>query len=125
MHKTLTPEDWIDQGYKKFTSTLRPLAAYGLQKRFDDEVGKRYFITVWVYDNTAYMDKYEGWSRWSFQPEVQFNNTLENTFDVTLHHKNNEKWGVTPIEQVEEFFNVMWNRMKCEYYEKWEYNNGN
>lgn len=120
MYKTLTPEDWEAQGYKRFNTTIKPLAVFGLQKRFDDEVGKRYFINVWVYDNTTYMDRYEGWSRWSFQPEVQFNTTLENTFDVTLRHKNNEKWGVTPIEQVEEFFNVMWNRMKCGYYEKWE-----
>ena len=120
MYSPLTPEDWIAQGYKKFTSNFKPHATFGLQKRFDDEVGKRYFINVWVYDNTTYMDRYEGWSHWSFQPEVQFNTTLENTFDVTLHHKNNEKWGVTPIEQVEEFFNVMWNITKCGYYEKWE-----
>ena len=51
MNKTLTPEDWIAQGYKKFTSTLRPLAAYGLQKRFDDEVGKRYLYSPLCIDD--------------------------------------------------------------------------
>lgn len=123
-HYSISPEDWEAKGYKRFSNTHRILGDYcsfGLQKRFDDEVGKRYFITVWVYDNTAYMDKYEGWSRWSFQPEVQFNTTLENTFDVTLHHKNNEKWGVTPVDQVEAFFLKMWKDMDCDYYEKWEH----
>ena len=65
-HTPLVPEDWIAKGYKQFKSTIKPLADFGLQKRFDDENGKRYFITVWVYDNSAYMDSYEGLSMWSF-----------------------------------------------------------
>ena len=30
----LTPEDWIAKGYKQFKSTIKPLADFGLQKRF-------------------------------------------------------------------------------------------
>jgi len=47
----LTPEDWEAQGYERFKSTIKPHVAFGLQKRFDDETGKKYFITVWVYDH--------------------------------------------------------------------------
>lgn len=124
MNTPLTPEDWIAQGYKKFTSNYKPHTAFGLQKRFDDEIGKRYYITVWVYDNTLYMDKYTGYDRWSFQPEVQFN-ANNTTFDVQYFHRNSVQWGVTSIEQVEAFFLKMWKNMDCDYYEKWEYNNGN
>ena len=125
MYKTLTPEDWIAQGYKKFTSNLKPHIAFGLQKRFDDDEGKRYFITVWVYDNSPFQDRYEGWAKYSFQPDVQFTMEDGTTFDVVCHHTNNVKWGVTSIDDVEAFFYNMWEKLGCQYYEKWEYNNGN
>ena len=118
-HTPLTPEDWIAKGYKQFKSTIKPLADFGLQKRFDDENGKRYFITVWVYDNSAYMDRYEGWSMWSFQPDVQFKMEDGTTFDVVYHHTNNTQWGVTSIDDVEAFFYNMWEKLGCQYYEKW------
>ena len=119
MYKALTPEDWEAQGYKRFNTTIKPHAAFGLRKRFDDEIGKRYHITVWVYDNTPYMDKYTGHDRWSFQPEVQFNEN-NTTFDVQYFHRNSVQWGVTSIDQVEAFFLKMWKNMDCDYHEKWE-----
>ena len=132
MYKTLTPEDWEAKGYKRFKSTIKPNVAFGLQKRFDDETGKKYFITVWVYDNEDdYHSQFmnlpqwkDQFSRYSFQPDVQFER--DNTpFDVTLYFRNSEKWEVTSIEYVEKFYEKMWKDMDCDYYEKWEYNNGN
>lgn len=120
MHKTLSPEDWEAQGYKRFNSAIKPHAVFGLRKRFDDDEGKRYYITVWVYDNTPYMGKYTGYDRWSFQPEVQFN-ANNTTFDVQYFHRNSVQWGVTSIEQVEAFFHKMWKDMACDYYEKLEH----
>ena len=120
-HTPLTPEDWIDKGYKKLTSSFKPYAAFGLQKRFDDDIGKCYFITVWVYDNTQYLDRHENRSKWGFQPEIQFTTKDDKTFDVTFHHRNDLKWGVTSIEEVEAFFYNMWEDMDCDYYETWEY----
>lgn len=115
----LVPEDWIAKGYKQFKSTTKPLAAFGLQKRFDDDSGKRYFITVWVYDNSPFQDRFEGWVKYNFQPDVQFTMEDGTTFDVTHYHTNNAKWGVTSIDDVEAFFYNMWEKLGCEYYEKW------
>jgi len=109
----------IAKGYKQFKPTIKPLADFGLQKRFDVENGKRYFINVWVYDNSPLQDRYEGWSMWGFQPDVQ--STMEDgtIFDVACHHTNNAKWGVTSIEQLEAFYYNMWEKLGCKYYEKW------
>ena len=127
-HTPLTPEDWIAKGYKKFTSNFKPLAAFGLQKRFDDDNGKRYFITIWVYDHEdEYHKRFMGlpqwqqhFSRYGFQPDVQFERD-NIPFDVTLHFSNSEQWGVTSIEYVEKFYEKMWRDMACDYYETWEY----
>lgn len=56
----LIVQDWINQGYKKFHSTFKEYADYGLQKLIKDEVGKKYFITVWVYEN-SYSRTYPGY----------------------------------------------------------------
>ena len=123
----LTPEDWIAQGYKKFTSDFKSHTAFGLQKRFDDEAGKKYFITVWVYD---YEDDYhkqfvnlgywrDKFSRYGYQPDVQLTTQDGDTFDVQFHFRNDGEWGVTSIEQLETFFDKMWRDMGCGYYEKW------
>ena len=90
MPKTLTPEDWEAQGYKRFKSTIKPNVAFGLQKRFDDEIGKKYFITIWVYDyEDDYHKRFMNLSRWKdqfsrygFQPDVQFT-CNEVPFDIS------------------------------------------
>ena len=127
-HTPLVPEDWIAQGYKKFTSNFKPHVAFGLQKRFDDDEGKRYFITVWVYDHEDDYHKQfmnlghwrDKFSRYSYQPDVQFTTQNGDTFDVQFHFRNSGEWGVTSIEQLEAFFHKMWKDMWCDYYEKWE-----
>ena len=111
MNTPLTPEDWEAKGYKRFESTFKPNAAFGLQKRFDDEIGKKYFITIWVYDHEdEYHRQFMGlpqwkdqFSRYGFQPDVQFTYS-DIPFDISLHFSNSDKWGVTPIEYVERFF---------------------
>lgn len=116
----LTPEDWVAQGYKKFESNLYLNAEFGLQKCLEDEIGKRYFITVWVYDSNKLSYNVEGASRWAFQPETQFfiNDT---TFDMRLHHSNSEIYGIMSIDEVENFFHNAWTAMDCDYYETWEH----
>ena len=120
---TLTPDDWIAKGYKKFKASLYPNAEYGLQKMFGDENGKRYYINVWVYDRHSRASQSffpEDVARWGFQPEVQFSINDE-TIDVAYHHKNSERWGVISIDSVEDFFQKLWTTMKCDYYEKHYY----
>ena len=53
----MTPDDWIAAGYKRYevrNKQTNKLADFLLQKRFDDDVGKKYFITVYCYDRTKY-----------------------------------------------------------------------
>jgi len=68
----LTIQDWIDQGYKKFHSSFKEYAAFGLQKLIQDEVGKKYYISVWVYENSKRSYFMEGMQEVSFAPDVQF-----------------------------------------------------
>ena len=50
-----TVQDFINRGYKRFENHAEfNHAAFGLQKRIDDEHGKKYFITVWAYEWTYY-----------------------------------------------------------------------
>ena len=48
----LTIQNWLDAGYKKYYGGHLNNADFLLQKRFDDEVGKKYFIDIWVYEHS-------------------------------------------------------------------------
>lgn len=74
-------------------------AAYQLCVRSSD-VGKLYFINVYVYDLTKL-----GLDRISYQAECQFVDENGFTFDVVLHWKT--------IEQMEGFFEKMYESMDC------------
>lgn len=75
--KHLTIQDWINSGYKRFEQVkhIKPYAEFGLQKLVSDQTGKRYFITVFVYDNRRF--KSDGklpidYQDYSFEPDIQF-----------------------------------------------------
>lgn len=109
----MAPDDWIAAGYKKFNSKhTKQWAEFGLQKRFDDVKGKKYFITVYAYDNSCFKE-FNNLPAWSFQPEVQFDNG--NVFDIVLG-----SGGLISIEYVEEFFENIWQTLSCKHYEEWE-----
>lgn len=113
----MKPEDWIAAGYKRFEfsdRTLNKLADFGLQKRFDDEEGKKYFITVYVYDWSKY-PQHHG-DPFGFMPDVQFR--LGNdapTFDITMN-------GTFDIAIVEKEMKRLWEHFGKPYYDKWETN---
>lgn len=81
-------------------------AAYQLCVRSSD-VGKLYFINVYVYDLTKL-----GLDRISYQAECQFVDENGFTFDVVLHRD----WKT--IEQMEGFFEKMYESMDCVPYDK-------
>lgn len=113
----LTTQDWLDAGYKKYYGNHLNNSDFLLQKRFDDEVGKKYFIDVWVYEYS----KYEYYNHnpalppVGFQPEVQFQRGDKMTLDITFIM--NQDSTITEIEQEVECF---WLFLEKPYYRKWE-----
>ena len=119
MSGTITDQDFLNRGFKQFQPTphLDPEAMEThFQKRYDDEVGKRYFITVnkWM----AFKNYYTG---------EEFPATYE--YDVQLYKKDgrhdakavdflfHSTWN---IDEVEEYMQKLFETGLFEYYEKWE-----
>lgn len=113
----MTPEDWEAKGYKRFQSGHKfKLEDFGLQKRIDDEKGKKYFITVYVYDRSRYPDfPLNTNDRWGFMPELYFNRPDDLISTTTTMHLHNHS-----IEQVEEEAEKLWVHFGSYYAEKWE-----
>lgn len=113
----IKPEDWIDAGYKKFDRVkhFRPHAAFGLQKLFSDESGKRYYIAVYVYDNRE-IDLPEAYiPDFSYAPDVQFQPDSSPTMNVELILGGSD-WSIQGVEQQ---FEDLWVAVGKPYYEKW------
>ena len=116
-------QEMIDNGYKVFKSEYNN-SLRGFQKRFDDEQGKKYFITIWHYNHAEQLncpdltikgDSYTADSQFRFD---------KNGKDATC---NVEFWGdftpneyrpVTTLQVVEDFFEEFWTKMKPDYYER-------
>ena len=109
----LTVKDFTDSGYKQFPSSGLNNSDFGLQKLIGDEFGKRYYITVWVYDWAKY-EKYNLPYRISFAPDVQLR--LENGTNVDVLMLLNQD---STIEDIESFYNDMWEKFNCHYYERY------
>jgi hypothetical protein len=119
----MTPDDWIAAGYKRHDvakKEMNKLADFLLQKRFDDDEGKKYFITVYCYDRTKYPEPYrshvEG-NTIGYIPTAQF------VLGDNLPHFNIEMNGIEllqgGIKAVEDWFEVFWKVFRQPYYEKW------
>jgi hypothetical protein len=111
----LTVEDWISAGYKRFDQVAaRQYAAFGLQKRFDDDKGKQYYITVFVYHNKEFMLRFPDMHPFTFEPECQFMQRDSITVNTTLLiHKNSS------IAEVEAMVHKLWVALGKPYYEIW------
>jgi len=112
----LTVQDWIDQGYKKFNSTFKEHADFGLQKLIKDEVGKKYYSTVWVYENSKKSYFREGMKAISFAPDVQFRvyKDGEELPTVNIELILNK---FSTIEQIEGMIEMYWIASGKHYYE--------
>lgn len=114
-----TPEDWIAAGYRSYPATGRRSEDQVLQKLVGDHRGRRYYITVYVYDRSRYMqhlgpDAQLGMPRWAFMPEVQFQGRDgAPTFDITMN-------GDFSIVDVDVYYEQFWRQLGCPYYELWE-----
>ena len=105
----ITKEQLIAAGYKPFMQrNIKEYTESFYQKRFDDDKGKKYFITIAEYDFISYPQvPYD----FIYQPEGQFTSNGV-TFDVTM-------LGPETVEQMEQFFEKMWYNLGCDYYEEW------
>lgn len=108
----ITKEQLTAAGYKPFNQIgIREYTKSFWQKRFDDDKGKKYFITIAEYDNLE--DKNRQFSQeFSYSPFTQFE-THGATFDVEMLNPQS-------VEQMEEFFENIWFKMDCNYYEEWD-----
>lgn len=112
----MTEQDFISMGYRRYNQS-RKGSEYMLQKRVDDEQGKRYFINIYVYDWRKYTYQYPHMSDFSFAPEVQFRAFEEGkmTMNVSLITNSN-----TTIEQIEKEFEGVWVYLGKPYYSRWD-----
>jgi hypothetical protein len=111
----LTVDDFIKAGYKRFDSDGWNDSDFGLQKLFSDEKGKKYFITLWVYDFSKYK-KVTSENKIRFSPDVQF--TMDNgdrRVTINLHINDDDT-----VEYIEKFYEDMWYSFKSDYYQIWE-----
>jgi hypothetical protein len=116
-------QEMIDKGYKVFKSGFNN-SLRGFQKRFDDDKGKRYFITIWHYNYAEQLNRDDVSKRDSYTADSQFNFDGEGK-DATC---NVEFWGnvlpneyrpLTTLKDIEDFFEKFWYLMKPDYYESY------
>lgn len=102
----MTEEDLISNGYTRFKNYTQSYASYGLQKKFRDGKGIKYFITYWVYSEIAF-----GFGK-AFEPNVQFQRTNKPTINLQLLLLPS-----TTVSAVEDEVEAFWSLSGSEYYE--------
>ena len=118
-------QEMIDSGYKIFSSSISH-AIRGFQRRFDDDFGKKYFITVWHWNHGK---QHPEWSNAPNQDTYQFTtqfrvnkNKKELTVDIDVAAKvlpSEYNTELTTLSELETFFEKTWNNMGKPYYEMW------
>ena len=109
----LTVKDFTDSGYKQFPNSGLNNSDFGLQKLISDEFGKRYYITVWAYDWEKY-PQYNRQHKMTFAPDVQLQ--LQNGMNFGVEMLLNSD---STVEDIESFYNEMWEKFNCQYYESY------
>lgn len=110
----ITDSQLLSAGYKTFKSSIRSQATQGFQKRFDDDNGLKYYVTIWEYSNSEYKDQYAKGTLpdFSYAPDVQFERKgVVFNVEVLLSQFNE-------LEEVEAFVEELWVKMGCDYYER-------
>lgn len=114
----ITVDDWYAAGYKRWETReeqIHKLANFGLQKRFDDSVGKKYFITVYVYDNKRFKEYNQTLDDFGFMPVVQFCEGIYPTVEIKIFEEEDQT-----IEKIETLVEHLWLALNKPYEEKWD-----
>lgn len=112
----LQESDFLLNGYKRYdggSSSLKS-ADYLLQKCIRDDNGKKYYITVYVYDYTRY--NHPHLTGLGYMPDVQFREDgVCPTVDITYHDDKD-----TTLESLEAFYESMWDHLGKPYCDRYE-----
>lgn len=116
----MTLDDWLNAGYKRYEipsySEAYKLADFFLQKCLTDDVGKKYHITVYVYDRSRYPDYPEHYTeQYGFMPVGHFSLAGIDSpfFEVSMN-------GTFTNEECESWFDKLWVVFGKPYYREYE-----
>ena len=118
----MTDQYLLDRGYKQYQPS--PLdndsIVVKFQKRFDDEFGKKYFIDVakWSHDYVPVYQRDEWWKPFSYAYHLYVSMFEE---EKPIWFEFGTSW---TVEEVEEFAENFFNKMKPNYYESWDEERG-
>lgn len=120
MDANISPQEWIDRGYRRYdisesSREINKLADFLLQKRFDDNIGKKYYITVYCYDRKRYPKEHQvNLPEYGYMPTSHFSlRDNQPFFEIQMN-------GISDIDQVEKYFELFWSALNEPYYEKFE-----
>lgn len=116
----MTNEYLAEHGYKEYPPTPfdNECIVARFQKRFDDNFGKRYFINIlrWSRDYIPMSHRGDDWELYGYEYEIQFSMYEE---EKSLELKFFNSW---LLEEVENFAEDFFEKMKPNYYEDWDEN---
>lgn len=121
---SITLDDWLAAGYRRYDlapnsdKVINKHADFLLQRRIDDTVGKKYFMTVYCYDRKKYPIEHQ-----RHMPEIGF--MVDAQFVLGDHKpffgiQMNAVSSLNSIAEIEEYYEKFWQLLGCPYYETWE-----
>ena len=120
----MTLDDWLSAGYKRFEMNNSPInksADFGMQKLFSDDTGKRYYITVYVYDRSRYPGYPWGKDdepQYGFMPTTHYTVGKDDEYNYPFF--NLEMNGTFTIAEAEAWFEKAWEMFGKPYYSEWD-----
>lgn len=119
----MNDEYLLERGYKQYKPTPYLDNEYIIakfQKRFDDDFGKKYFIDVskWSHNFVPVDRRDKWWQPYSYEYDLYVSMFEE---EKPIYLKFGTSW---TIEEVENFAEDFFNKMKPNYYESWDERRG-
>lgn len=118
-------QELIDNGYRIFSSSIKS-AIRGFQKRFDDDFGKKYFITIWHYNLKKQHPEFTtapAGDSYTFDLQFRLNKRKkEITVDLDIWGKvlpDEYEGEIITLNEMEEFIEKTWINFGKPYYESW------
>lgn len=121
----LIVDQMLKARFKRFkpSELFEPFATNAYQKKYVDKKGVKYFINCYEYDYTD-LDReepiYNSWTKaWTFKGQFVLMDGRTFDFKTVGWYFYPTKWGhkVCTLEDVEAFFENMWNSLGCKYCE--------
>lgn len=104
----------FDNGWQKRLHPDTYITSF--QKRFDDKTGKKYFITLDLFDFSEFRKDYK--DSWICDTQFYIPKS-EGSHDDETFNVEYFIYQDTMIEMIEKFYEKIWVSIGCRYYEKW------